>query len=100
MHRQKGTRNTPQVIIDEIVRKHTEGKSTRELSVEYGKPYKTIRNMIAREARKKRRLEAGIPPQHRERKAMETLSEYKKENARLKMENELLRDFLHLAGRK
>lgn len=100
MSRQKGTRNTPQQIIDEIVQKHREGKSIRELSEEYGKPFKTIKNMSTREARKKRRQEAGVLPKQRGRKATVTLAEYKYENKRLKMENELLRDFLHLAGRK
>lgn len=100
MPRQKGTRNTPQPIIDEIVKKHREGKSIRELSEEYTKPFKTIKNMLARETRKKRRQEAGIPPRQRGRKVAITLAEYKYENKRLKMENELLRDFLHLAGRK
>lgn len=100
MHRKKGTRNTPQAIIDEIVRKHKEGISTRELSEEYGKPFKTIKNMYEREARKKRRQEAGVPSKQRGRKAAVSLAEYKYENKRLKMENALLRDFLHLAGRK
>jgi len=100
MHRKKGTRNTPQAIIDEIVQKHAAGKSTRELAEEYGKPFKTVRNMFEREAEKKRRQEAGLPPKQRGRKAAVTLQEYKYENKRLKMENELLRDFLHLAGRK
>lgn len=100
MHRKKGTRNTPQAIIDEIVRKHKEGISTRELSEGYGKPFKTIKNMYEREARKKRRQEAGVPSKQRGRKAAVSLAEYKYENKRLKMENALLRDFLHLAGRK
>ena len=41
----------------------------------------------------------GIPKQ-RGRKPARTLQEYKYENKRLKMENELLRDFLSLVGRK
>lgn len=31
MHREKGTPNTPQIIIEEIIRKHAEGKSVHEL---------------------------------------------------------------------
>ncbi len=45
MPRQKGTPNTPQTIIDEIVRRHHEGETLRLLTAEYGKPFKTIRNM-------------------------------------------------------
>jgi hypothetical protein len=44
--------------------------------------------------------EAGLPPKQRGRNAARTLAEYKYENRRLEMKNELLRDFLRLAGRK
>jgi len=100
MSRKKGTQNTPRAVIDEILMKHAMGKSTRELSEEYGKPFKTIKNMFEREARRKRKEEAGLSLKQRGRKAAETLAEYKNENERLKMENELLRDFLYLARRK
>ena len=99
MPRGKGTPNTPPAIIDEIVQKHSAGISKAELAAEYGKPFKTIKNMVTRENNKKRRQEAGIAPRQRGRKAAVSLQEYKYENKRLKMENELLRDFLHLAGR-
>ena len=99
MHREKGTPNTPQVIIDEIVEKHREGKTIRELATEYEKPFKTIRNMIWRENRKTRRQAIGSLPKQRGRKPAVTLAEYKYENKRLRMENELLRDFLCETGR-
>lgn len=101
MPRKKGTLNTAQEIIDEIILKHKKGVSSPELAREYGKPFRTITNMVTRENNKKRRREAGLAPmKQRGRKAAVTLQEYKYENKRLKMENELLRDFLHLAGRK
>lgn len=55
-----------------------------------------IHNLLKRERRKE---EKGILKQ-RGRKPTKTLQEYKVENKRLKMENELLRDFLLLAERK
>lgn len=55
-----------------------------------------IHNLLKRERRKE---EKGILKQ-RGRKPAKTLQEYKVENKRLKMENELLRDFLLLAERK
>ncbi len=55
-----------------------------------------IHNLLKRERRK---AEKGVPKQ-RGRKPAITLQEYKYENKRLKMENELLRDFLLLAERK
>ena len=100
MPRKKGTLNTPQIIIDEINKKHKNGSSLRELSIEYEKPFKTIKNMIARENNKKRRRESGQLPKPRGHKAAVTLQEYKYENNRLRMENELLRDFLRLIGRR
>jgi transposase len=101
MAREKGTPNTPQAIIDEIVRKHEGGLSRKALAEEYGKPFKTIKNMLTRERNKKRQGSIGVfPGKQRGRKPAVTLQEYKYENKRLKMENELLRDFLSLTGRK
>lgn len=101
MSRGKGTPSTPQSITDEIVTRHKAGVTRRELAEEYRKPYKTIKNMITRENNKARRAEFGLPPEKkRGRKPAVTIQEYKYENQRLTRENELLRDFLHLAGRK
>lgn len=97
MHRQKGTPNIPQAIKDEIVRKHEAGASTQELAREYGKPFKTIKGLLYREKRKKRTFHV---PKQRGRKPAKTLQEYKYENKRLKMEVELLRDFLLLTGKE
>lgn len=101
MPRQKGTPNTPQNTIDEIVTKHRNGATIKLLSAEYGKPFKTIKNMCTRENNKERRQKEGLEPKKFcGRKQAVSLAEYKYENKRLKMENELLRDFLHAAGRK
>ena len=100
MPRRKGTPNTPQIIIDEIVAKHQTGVSIRPLSAKYKKPIKTIKNMITRENKKRRKVMADQISKPRGRKPAKTLQEYKYENKRLKMENELLRDFLSLTERK
>ena len=55
-----------------------------------------IHQLLNRERKKELQ---GIPKQ-RGRKPAKTLQEYKYENKRLKMENELLRDFLSLTERK
>ena len=94
---QKGTLNMPQKIIDEIVRKYHEGESIKSLAEKYNKPFKTIKNMCTRENNKLRNFNV---PKQRGRKPAKTLQEYKHENKRLKMENELLRDFLLLTERK
>ena|GEM_PF-693695 len=84
MPRKKGTPNTPQITIDEINKKHKNGSSLRELAIEYGKPFKTIKNTITRENNKKRRRKSGQLPKPRERKAAVALQEYKYENNRLR----------------
>lgn len=57
---------------------------------------KVVRNLLWRE---KKKDVQGVPRQ-RSRKPAKTLQEYKHENKRLKMEVELLRDFLSLTERK
>lgn len=58
--------------------------------------YRPVHKLLKRE--RKKRIE-GIAKQ-RGRKPAKTLQEYKYENKRLKMEVELLRDFLSLTERK
>lgn len=100
MPREKGTPNTSPEIIGEIIAKHKAGATRKELAEEYGKPFKTIKAMIRRENIKVRCQAKGMLPKTRGRKAAVSLEEYKYENKRLRMENELLRDFLYLAGKR
>ncbi len=65
-----------------------EGMSQREIAEHFGFKDKK------RERRKMRQI-----PKTKGRKPAKTLQEYKYENKRLKMENELLRDFLSLTER-
>lgn len=55
-----------------------------------------VKQLLKRERRKELQ---GVP-KHRVRKPAKTLQEYKYENKRLKMEVELLRDFLSLPGKE
>lgn len=73
-----------------------EGKTQREIAEYYGfKDKDVVRRLLQRE--RKKQIE-GVPKQ-RGRKPAKTLQEYKYENKRLKMENELLRDFLQSTER-
>ena len=73
----------------------TEGMTQREIAEHFGfKDKEVVREALKRERRKKRQI-----PKFRGRKPAKTLQEYKYENDRLKMENELLRDFLSLTER-
>ena len=58
--------------------------------------YRPVHELLKRERRK---AVEGVPKQ-RGRKPAKTLQEYKYENKRLKMEVELLRDFLSFTERK
>lgn len=85
-------------LIEEMLAK---GKTQREIAQELGFTSKeVIKEFVKRERRKEAKQQAGIIPKTRGRKAAITLQEYKYENKRLKMENELLRDFLRVAGRR
>ena len=84
-----------------ITRMLSEGKTQREVAQELGfKDKLVIKEFIKRERRREAKQQAGIMLKARGRKAAVTLQEYKYENRRLKMENELLRDFLRIAGRR
>ena len=74
-----------------------QGKSHKEIEKYFGlSGERPIHELLKRERKKEI---AGIRKQ-RKRKTAKTLVEYKYENKRLKMENELLRDFLSLTERK
>ena len=77
-------------IREEVVLRIRAGESQRALCREYG---------ISRWAIQYWLKEAALP-KTRGRKSVKTLVEYRYENKQLKMENELLWDFLRSTGRK
>ena len=73
-----------------------EGKTQREIAEHFGFRDKyVVKGLLKRERKKQIQ---GVPKQQG-RKPAKTLQEYKYENKRLKMENELLRDFLQSTER-
>jgi len=82
-----------------IIELRNEGRTRQEIADELGFTKKQIKGWINRYNKRISETGNGLP-KHRSRKPAVTLSEYKYENKRLKMENELLRDFLQLAGRR
>lgn len=77
-------------IREAVVVRIRAGERKRELSREYG---------ISRYAIQIR-LKENVMPKRREQISVRTLAKYKYENKRLKMENELLLDFLRYTERK
>ena len=90
MSGKKGMKRYDARIRAEIVARIQAGESQHALSRKYG---------ISRWAIQCWLKEPSMPKQ-RGRKPAKTLAEYKYENKRLKMENELLRDFLQSTERK
>ena len=85
-----------QMLLPQIKEMLEKGMSHREIEKKLGLTGdRPIHQLLKRERRKELQ---GIPKQ-RGRKPAKTLQEYKYENNRLKMENELLRDFLSLTER-
>ncbi len=86
-----------QQLLPKVKRLKEEGYTHREIAekLKLGNG-EVVRQLLKRERRKETQ---GVPKQ-RGRKPAKTLQEYKYENKRLKMEVELLRDFLSLTGKE
>lgn len=95
-----------QALLPEIRTMLAEGKTQREVAEHYGfKDKYVVKKLLTRERRKERKLEAGIVPRPKGRPRKETVprdivAEQAYEIQRLRMENQLLRDFLRCTGRK
>lgn len=94
-----------QVLLPEIKAMLSAGKTQREVKEYFHlQGDRPIHDLLKQERRHEKQLEAGLPlrPKGRPRKGCVIPSEKEKdyEIKRLRMENELLRDFLQIAGRK
>lgn len=101
-------RNYTQVqgLLMEIKAMLSEGKTQREVAEHFGfKDKYVVKQLLVRERRKERKLEAGIVPRPKGRpkktaEPKDIAAEQAYEIQRLQMENKLLRDFLQFAERK
>lgn len=90
-------------IADEILRMRNEGKTRREIWTHFGISKKQYENFLNRHNRINREIAAGVLPRRQGRPPkgyVSTQADKDNEIKRLKMENELLRDFLCAAGRR
>jgi predicted DNA-binding ArsR family transcriptional regulator len=84
-------------LLPRIKQMLSEGMTQKEVEDALGLTgYRPVHELLKRERKKEQQ---GLPKQ-RGRKPAKTLQEYKYENKRLKMEVELLRDFLSLTGKE
>ena len=87
----------------QILEMKAQGKTSREIAQALGVDRECIRNWVFRFNRQQRKLEAGIKLQPKGRPCKDAqprdiITEQAYEIQRLKMENELLRDFMRSVG--
>ena len=92
-------------IETELLAMREAGYTRQEIADQLGLEKEQVKNWIIRYNRKQARLAAGLVPKHRGRPRKNSapkdiVSEQQYEINRLKMENELLRDFLQSVERK
>lgn len=79
------------------------GMTRREIADELGLTKEQIKSWINRYNHRQSKLSAGSTPKRRGRprkRPLSSIEEYERELSRLKMENQLLRDFLQSTERK
>ena len=90
--------------LTEIIRQRkANGETNREIAESYGLTKYQVKQLMARQNRKERRIAAGHIPRPKGRPRKEPASEEAKRNnevVRLRMQVELLRNFLCEAGRR
>ena len=85
------------MLLPVVQQMQAEGKTRKEIARDLGlKSKRAVKDLLYR-ARHNQEIASA---KQRGRKPAKTLAEYKYENKRLKMENELLRDFLQSIERK
>ena len=98
MSGRKGMKQYPESIKEEIREQIAAGRSQKEISRKYGISRYSIQSWCGLRPETQLRQIAPLPKGRP--KTNKTVEDYEKENRWLKMENELLRDFLQSTGRK
>lgn len=91
-----------QVLEPEIVSMHEDGKTHREIAEHFGLERSQVKKCMERFHRRQRKEAAGIQTRPKGRPRKDGQPPHQSEAAelkRLRMENQLLRDFLELGGR-
>lgn len=87
----------------EIFEQKAQGKSKREIGEQLGLSKKQLTNLITRHNRAEAAKERGVLPRPKGRPRKDGALPNQSPNneiQRLRMENELLRDFLHVVGKR
>lgn len=98
MSGKKGMKKYPERLKEEIRKRAAEGVSQNKLSHEYGVSRYSIQSWCGKRPETQLRQIAPLPKGRSKKE--KTIDDYRKENLRLRMENELLRDFLSLTEKE
>ena len=101
----KGNYTHIKYLETEILSMKESGKTKREIAEHYGLKTEQVKELLKRYRRRNRKIAAGIVPRPSGRSRKDSaprdiVAEQAYEIQRLKMENELLRDFLSLTGKE
>ena len=91
-----------EILAEEVFRRKEAGETNRQIAESYGLTKYQIKQLVARQNRKKRAIANGYVPLPKGRPRKDSTAETKRNNelVKLRMENELLRNFLCEAGRR
>ena len=90
-------------LAEEVFRRKAAGETNREIGASYGLTKEQVEQLVARQNRKRRKIEAGYMPRPKGRPRKEATDETTRVQNELKelpMQVELLRNFLCEAGRR
>ena len=90
-------------LAEEVFRRKAAGETNREIGEHFGLSKKQIEELVKRQNRKKRLIENGYTPRPKGRPRKENADEnvrQQNELAQLRMQVELLRNFLSEVGRR
>ena len=90
-------------LAEEVFRRKAAGETNREIGEHFGLSKKQIEELVKRQNRKKRLIENGYTPRPKGRPRKDAADEsvrQQKELAQLRMQVELLRNFLSEVGRR
>ena len=92
-----------EALSDEVFRRKAAGETNREIAESYGLSKYQIKQLVTRQNRKRRLIANGyipLPKGRPSRNAANEAQRQKNEIAKLKMQVEVLQNFLYEAGRR
>ena len=98
MSGKKGMKHYSEAVKEEARRRWKAGESQRSISREMGVSKYSVQSWCGLRPETQLRQIAPLPKGRP--KAVKTIEDYEKENKRLRMEVELMRDFLRCSGRR